>query len=229
MTQVPHGGTGAAIGGRTPLSRVRRNPTGARYDHETVHAILDEARYCHIGCVVDGRAIVLPTIHDREGDTLFVHGSQSSRMLRAMAGPDGACVTATLFDGLVFARSVFNHTVCYRSAVVFGHPEMIDDPSEKRRALEHLVEHVAPGRSAEARSPNPRELELTTVMRMVIEEASAKVETGPPEDDPDDLSYPVWAGVLPSMPVWGRPQTDAQGAGQFPLPPSVRRLLGQSD
>ncbi len=215
------------LGGDSELSRVRRNPAGARYDRATVHAVLDEARFCHVGFVLDGRPVVLPTLHDRVGEVLYVHGSRSSRMLRAMTGPAGACLTATTFDGLVLARSVFNHTVAYRSAVVFGHPATVTDPDEKVAALAHLVDHVLPGRSAEARPPDGRELMLTTVVKMAIEEASAKVEEGPPEDHPEDLALDVWAGVVPAALSWGEPRADGVGAAgpDAGLPPSVRRLL----
>jgi nitroimidazol reductase NimA-like FMN-containing flavoprotein (pyridoxamine 5'-phosphate oxidase superfamily) len=216
------------LGGRSARSRVRRQPALAQYDRRTVHAIFDEARYCHVGFVVEGRPVVLPTIHDRVGDDLFLHGSRSNRMLRAMVGPAGACVTATEFGGLVLARSVFNHTVVYRSAVAFGHPVLVTGDQEKRAALAHLVEHVLPGRGQEARPPDERELPLTSVIRMRIEEASAKVETGPPEDHPEDLALPVWAGVVPARLVWDDPVQHVVGAPGEPTspPPSVRRLLG---
>jgi len=225
--------SGDDLGGRTQLSAVRRNPAGARYDRRTIYAILDEARFCHVGFVLDGAPVVLPTIHDRADDALYVHGARSNRMLRCMTGPPGACVTATLFDGLVLARSVFNHTMNYRSVTVFGHPSVVDDPTEKLEALHHLTEHVLAGRSAEAREPNERELALTTVLRMPIEEASAKVDIGPPEDEPDDLGLGVWAGVVPATMVWGEPVVDIRGVGPAAaraaaaLPPSVRGLLGR--
>jgi nitroimidazol reductase NimA-like FMN-containing flavoprotein (pyridoxamine 5'-phosphate oxidase superfamily) len=211
------------------LNEVRRNPEAARYDRATVHAIFDAALFCHVGFVVDGRPVVIPTIHDRVGEVLYLHGSRSNRMLRQMTGPAGACVTVTLFEGLVLARSVFNHTVHYRSAVAFGHPEAVADPAELRAALDHLVDHVLPGRSAEARPPSERELSLTGVVRMAIEEASAKVDDEPPPDDPADLDLAVWAGHVPATVVWGEPVVDRRGAWadhQPDLPPSVRRLLG---
>ena len=227
MTEGREPDTGP-LGGATDRSLVRRNPSGARYDRATIHAIFDDARFCHVGFVLDGSPVVLPTIHDRVGDDLLLHGSRSNRMLRAMVGPAGACVTATLFDGLVLARSVFNHTMNYRSAVAFGHPRIVEDPEEKVEALAHLVEHVLPGRSAEARAPDERELTLTTVVRMTIEEASAKVDAGPPEDHPADLDLDVWAGVVPARLVFGDPVADTQGTrAAGPLPPSVLRLLGR--
>lgn len=141
-------------------------------------------------------------------------------------GPAGACATATVFDGPVLARSVFDHTMHCRSAAVFGRPSEVEDPAAKLEALHHLVERVLPGRAAEARAPNRRELALTAVLRMPNDEASAKVEEGPPADDPADLALEVWAGVVPSRPVWGEPVA-GPGAGPADLPPSVRRLLGR--
>jgi nitroimidazol reductase NimA-like FMN-containing flavoprotein (pyridoxamine 5'-phosphate oxidase superfamily) len=222
----PAGAGDEALGGRDTRTTVRRNPAGARYDRRTVHAVLDEAPYCHVGFVMDGAPVVLPTIHDRIDDTLYFHGSRSNRMLRCMTGPAGACVTATVFGGLVLARSVFNHTMRYRSVAVFGHPVEVEDPAAKLSALHHLVEHVLPGRAAEARPPNGRELALTTVLRMPIEEASAKVEEGPPDDDPADRALAVWAGVVPAALSWGDPVADPP-SDPDDLPPSVRRLLGR--
>ena len=221
------------LGGRSERTTVRRNPAGARYDRATVYAILDEARYCHVGFLLDDAPVVLPTIHDRVDDALYLHGSRSNRMLRAMTGPAGACVTATLFDGLVLARSLFNHTMHYRSAAVFGYPVLVTERDEKVAALDHLAEHVLAGRAAEARGPDERELALTALVRMEIEEASAKVDTGPPEDEPADLGLGVWAGVVPAGLTWGEPVVDRQGTGPAAaaaaaeLPPSVRRLLGR--
>jgi uncharacterized protein len=216
------------LGGQSNRTVVRRNPSGGRYDSDTIYAIFDEARFCHIGFMLDGAPAVLPSIHDRVDDVLYIHGSRSNRMLRCMTDPVGACITATLFDGLVLARSVFNHTMNYRSAVAFGHPMLIEDPTEKLDALHHLVDHVLPGRSGEARSPNDRELTLTSVLRMPIEEASAKVDDGPPEDEPEDLGLDVWAGQVPARVVWGEPIMDRLGTvDRAPEPPaSVRRLLG---
>lgn len=216
---------------RSTLSEVRRNPSAARYDRATVHAVFDEALFCHVGFVVDGRPAVLPVIHHRQADDLYFHGSRSNRMLARMTDPAGACATATLCDGLVLARSVFNHTLHYRSAVAFGHPTDVDDPEEKRLALDHLVERVLPGRGAEARPPSPRELALTSVVRMAIEEASAKVDDGPPPDDEADLGLPVWAGHVPLTTAWGEPVVDRRGALAAeapPLPPSLQRLLGMA-
>ena len=176
--------------------RVKREPQRARYDRETVDAILDEALICHLGFAVDGRPYVIPTLHARVGDLLYVHGSAASRMLRHVATGADVCVTVTLFDGLVLARSVFNHSVDYRSAMVFGRATLVEG-DEKVAALRALTEQLAPGRWDEARQPTAKELKATWILSLPLDEASAKVRTGPPEDEPEDLDLPVWAGVVP--------------------------------
>ncbi len=176
--------------------RVKREPQRARYDRETVDAILDEALICHLGFAVDGRPYVVPTLHARVGDRLYVHGSAASRMLRHVAMGAEVCVTVTLFDGLVLARSVFNHSVDYRSAMVFGRATLVEG-DEKVAALRALTEQLAPGRWDEARQPTAKELKATWILSLPLDEASAKVRTGPPEDEPEDLDLPVWAGVVP--------------------------------
>jgi uncharacterized protein len=176
--------------------RVKREPQRAHYDRETVEAILDEALICHLGFAVDGRPYVIPTLHARVGDRLYVHGSAASRMLRHLATGAEVCVTVTLFDGLVLARSVFNHSVDYRSAMVFGRATLVEG-DEKVAALRALTEQLAPGRWDEARQPTAKELKATWILSLPLDEASAKVRTGPPEDEPEDLDLPVWAGVVP--------------------------------
>ena len=175
---------------------MKREPQRARYDRETIEAILDEALVCHLGFEVDGQPYVIPTLHARVGDRLYVHGSAASRLLRHLAGGARVCVTVTLVDGLVLARSVFNHSVNYRSAVVFGTATLVED-AEKREALRVLTEQLAPGRWDEARQPTEQELKATWILSLPIDEASAKVRTGPEEDEPEDLDLPVWAGVVP--------------------------------
>jgi len=192
----------------TDRTRVRRLSNRASYDVATIHAILDEALICHIGFAVEGRPVVIPTIHWRDGDRLYVHGSAASHMLRSLKGGVEACVTVTLLDGLVMARSAFHHSMNYRSVVVFGTAVEVTDREEKRRALERLVEHIAPGRSAEVRAPNESELRQTLVLSLPIEEASAKIRTGPPIDDDEDYALPVWAGVIPLRLERGEPVTD---------------------
>ena len=179
-----------------PHLRVKREPHRGAYDRETIDAILDEALLCHLGFEVDGRPYVIPTLHARAGDRLYVHGSAASRMLRHAASGMPMCATVTLFDGLVLARSVFNHSVNYRSVVVFGTATLVGD-DEKREALRVLTEQLAPGRWDEARQPTEKELKATSILSLPLDEASAKVRTGAEEDDPEDRDLPVWAGVVP--------------------------------
>ena len=181
----------------TERTRVRRLSDRGRYDAVTIHAILDEALICHVGFVVEGSPVVIPTIHWRDGDTLYFHGSAASRMLRSLRNGVDACVTVTLLDGLVLARSAFHHSMNYRSVVVFGKAREVTDEEEKIRALDSLVEHVVRGRSKEVRPPNAKELRQTLVLALPLEEASAKIRTGGPVDDEEDYALPVWAGVLP--------------------------------
>jgi nitroimidazol reductase NimA-like FMN-containing flavoprotein (pyridoxamine 5'-phosphate oxidase superfamily) len=177
--------------------RVKREPQRGVYDRETIDAILDEALVCHLGFAVDGQPYVIPTLHARVGDRLYVHGSAASRMLRHAASDVRICVTVTLLDGLVLARSVFNHSIDYRSVVVLGTPTLVENVDEKREALRAFTEHVAPGRWEEARQPTDQELKATWILSVPLDEASAKVRTGPPEDEPEDMDLPVWAGVVP--------------------------------
>ena len=176
--------------------RIKREPQRARYDRETIDAILDEALLCHLGFEIDGQPYVIPTLHARVGDTLYIHGSAASRMLRHAASGAPVCATVTLFDGLVLARSVFNHSVNYRSVVVFGTATLVDG-DEKLEALRALTEQLAPGRWDEARQPTDKELKATWILSLLLDEASAKVRTGAEEDEPEDLDLPVWAGVVP--------------------------------
>ena len=182
---------------QTERTTVRRLPSRGAYDAATIHSILDEALLCHVGFVVDGQPVVIPTIHTRIGETLYFHGSQASRMLRNLREGVAACVTVTLLDGLVLARSAFHHSMNYRSAVIFGTAREVTDDDEKRRVLDALVEHVVRGRSAEARPATDRELRGTMVLSLPIVEASAKIRTGGPVDDVEDYALPIWAGVLP--------------------------------
>ena len=182
---------------RSARTTVQRLPKRGVYDRETVYAILDEGLVCHVGFSVDGQPYVIPTAYCRIGDVLYVHGSAASRMLKALAGGVPACVTVTLLDGLVLARSAFHHSMNYRSAVVLGTARLVTAADEKSRALEAIVEHIVPGRGADARPPSANELLATSVLALPIEEGSAKVRTGPPLDDPEDMGLDVWAGVVP--------------------------------
>ena len=190
---------------KTPISRIRRNPKRAVYDRETVHAILDSALLCHVAYVIDGQPYCTPTIHWREGETMFWHGSSASRMLRAQGKGLPVCLTVTHLDGLVMARSAFNHSCNFRSAMVFGTARLIDDPSEKRRALLAITDRLYPGRNAELRSMTDQEIKATSVVAMEIEAASAKVRAENVGDDEIDGSHPVWAGVIPVQTVIGAP------------------------
>ena len=202
-------------------TRVVREPQRAVYDRDAINQILDEAFICHVGFVIDGQPFVIPTSYGRAGDNLYIHGSAASRMLRQISQPTPVCVTVTLLDGLVLARSVFNHSMNYRSVVVLGKAQLIDDPAEKLAALRALSEHILPGRWEQARQPNEQELKATSVLRLSLAECSAKVRTGPPIDDAEDMNFPVWAGVLPLDVVPGTPIPDAALAAEIPLPPNV--------
>jgi nitroimidazol reductase NimA-like FMN-containing flavoprotein (pyridoxamine 5'-phosphate oxidase superfamily) len=182
--------------GVAPHLRVTREPHRGAYDRATIDAILDEALLCHLGFQVDGRPYVIPTLHARVGDRLYVHGSAASRMLRHAASGMPVCATVTLFDGLVLARSVFNHSVNYRSVVVFGTATLVA-VDDKREALRALTEQLAPGRWDEARQPTDKELKATWILSLPLDEASAKLRTGAEEDEPEDRDLPVWAGVVP--------------------------------
>lgn len=192
----------------TPRTRVIREAERGVYDREVAYRILDEGFLCHIGFVSDGQPFVIPTSYGRKGDSLYVHGSAASRMLRQMKDGVPVCITVTLLDGLVLARSVFNHSMNYRSVVILGKATLVDDAAEKLEALRLLSEHIVPGRWDDARQPNERELKATSVLRVPIEEFSAKVRTGPPIDDEEDYSFPTWAGVVPIEMTMGTPVND---------------------
>lgn len=184
----------------TPASsrvKVKRHGERGQYDRAVIDAILDEGLVAHLGFVVDGQPYVIPTLYARLGDTLYFHGAAANRMLDTMAGGGPVCVTVTLVDGLVLARSHYNHSANYRSVVVLGTPREVTDREEKLRSFEVLVDHVAEGRWADARQPNEMEIRVTRVLALPLDEASAKVRVGPPKDDPEDLAFPVWAGVIP--------------------------------
>jgi uncharacterized protein len=181
----------------TPRTRVRRAPKRAAYDRATVEAILDEALICHLAFVHDGLPYAIPTLHARAGDVVYVHGSAASRLVRTLEGGAPACLTATLVDGLVLARSAFHHSMNYRSAVVLGRLSPVEDPGERGAALEAFTEKLVAGRWGEVRPPNAKELKATHVLALPLAEASAKVRTGPPVDDDADHEIDVWAGVVP--------------------------------
>jgi uncharacterized protein len=194
----------------TPRTRLVREADRAVYDREAAYRILDEGFLCHVGFALDGQPFVIPTSYGRKDHELFVHGSAASRMLRQMKEGVAVCITVTLLDSLVLARSIFNHSMNYRSVVVLGKAALIDDPAEKIEALRLLSEHIIPGRWADSRQPNERELKATSILRVPIEEFSAKVRKGPAVDDEEDYSFPTWAGVLPLKMVAGEPIPDSR-------------------
>lgn len=197
-------------------TRVIREAERGVYDRDTVNRILDEGFIGHVGFVQDGQPFVIPTAYGRSGNNLYIHGSAASRMLRLTQTGLPVCITVTLLDGLVLARSVFNHSMNYRSVVVLGTARMVDDAAEKIEALRLLSEHIIPGRWADARFPNEKELKATTVLRVPIEEFSAKVRVGPPVDDAEDYSFPTWAGVLPLPVTTGEPIADERNTQGLP-------------
>jgi uncharacterized protein len=206
----------------------RTTPTRARerahYERDVVHAILDEGVVCHLGFVADGAPVVLPTLYARVGDRLYLHGSTGSRPLRSAGGDGGlpVCVTVTLVDGLVLARSAFHHSVNYRCVVIHGTAHDVTDPAERSAALDALVDHVVPGRAADCRPGNAKELAATAVVRLDLREVSAKVRAGGPGDEPEDLALPYWSGVVPVTTGRGTPEPAADLAPSVPLPAYLR-------
>ena len=203
---------------QTDRTKLKRLPKRGHFDRETVYAILDEGFICHVGFAVDGQPFVIPTGYARVDDKLYIHGSQASRMLRSLAGGLDACVTVTIVDGLVLARSAFHHSINYRSVLVFGRATLVEDPKEKYDALVALSEHIVPGRWADVREANEVEMKLTTVLCLPMEEASAKIRTGPPLDDEEDYALPMWAGVVPLKLVAGEPINDPRLSAEIPVP-----------
>jgi uncharacterized protein len=199
-------------------TRVRREPQRGVYDRGVIEAILDEALVCHLGFVHDEQPYVIPTLFARLGDEVYVHGSSASRMLRTLGSGVDACLTVTLIDGIVLARSIFNHSINYRSVVVLGRATAVADVDEKRRALEAFSGRLLPGRWADVRPPTATELKATSILRLPLDEASAKVRTGPPKDNKEDYGWPVWAGVIPLALVAGEPQPDPALAAGFDPP-----------
>jgi uncharacterized protein len=191
-------------------TRVVREPQRAVYDRAAIYQILDEGFICHVGFAIDGQPYVIPTSYGRKDDMLYIHGSAASRMLRHANSGVPVCLTVTLLAGLVLARSIFNHSMNYRSVVVLGTAFAIEGVDEKLAALHALSEHILPGRWKDARQPNEQELKATTVLRLAIEEFSAKVRQGPPVDDEEDYSFSTWAGVIPLDMVAGTPLSDSR-------------------
>jgi len=214
---------------QTERTTLKRLPTRAEYDRARVYEILDEAFICHVGFVVDGQPFVIPTGYARTEDCLYIHGSAASRMLRALGQGIEVCVTVTLLDGLVLARSAFHHSVNYRSVVVFGGATVVEEAEEKMEALRAFTEHVVPGRWAEVRWPNESEMKATTVLALQLAEASAKIRTGPPIDDEEDHEINVWAGVLPLRLVADDAIKDDRLRSGISLPDYVRQYRRPAD
>ncbi len=208
---------------QTSRTTLKRLPQRGNYDRELINQILDEGFICHVGFVVDDEPFVIPTGYARVDDKLFIHGSQASRMLRALEKGIDLCVTVTLIDGLVLARSAFHHSMNYRSVVVFGRANVVDEREEKMAALLALSEHMIPGRWADVREPNERELQLTTVVSLPLTEASAKVRSGPPLDDEEDYELEVWAGVIPLRLIAEAPLDDPRLPAEIAVPDYARR------
>jgi nitroimidazol reductase NimA-like FMN-containing flavoprotein (pyridoxamine 5'-phosphate oxidase superfamily) len=202
----------------TDRTRVIREANRAVYDRDAIYKILDEGFVCHVGFALEGQPFVIPTMYARVGDWLYFHGSAASRMLGGASSGNPVCITVTLLDGLVLARSVFNHSMNYRSVVALGQAVLVDDPAEKLAALEAFTQKLIPGRWSDARQPNGKELKATSVLKLPLDEVSAKVRAGDVEDDADDYALPVWAGVIPLRLIADPPIRDARCEASIPTP-----------
>lgn len=205
----------------TPRTTLRRHKERGSTDRADLYAVLDAGLICHLGVIAGGVPLVLPTAYGREGDTLYLHGSSANGALGAAAGQP-VCVTVTHMDGIVCARSVFNHSVNYRSAVVFGTATRVADEDERWQALRVITDHLVPGRWAAARQPTRKEMAATAVLSLPLAEASVKIRTGMPKDEPEDLGLDVWAGVLPASVTWGEPRPDPLLREEIPVPAHIR-------
>jgi uncharacterized protein len=222
QADAPHAGASALPGPASERVRLRRKRERGSHDRGLIDAILDEALIAHLGIADEhGQPFVIPTLHARHGDLVYLHGSTASRTLRALDAGMPACLTVSLLDGLVLARAAMHHSANYRSVMLLGEARSVASPEEKLIALEAIVEHIVPGRWAEARPPSENELKATSVLALGIEEASAKVRRGPPQDDEDDYALPIWAGVIPIATQAGEPQRDARLAAGIDLPRSA--------
>lgn len=210
---------------QTDRNQVRRIPARGHYDRATVYEILDCGFLCHVGFVVDHQPFVIPTLYGREDDKVYLHGAAASRMLRSLAQGIDVCLSVAHVDGLVLARSAFHHSINYRSAVVFGTATEVTG-EEKQRGLFVISENFLKGRWHEVRPPNDKELKATSVLRLTVESASAKIRTGPPKDEEEDYALPIWAGVVPAQHALGRAERDPKLKEGVDLPPSVANLLG---
>lgn len=209
---------------KTKRNQVKRVPKRGHYDKATVYEILDAACVGHVGFAPEGQPFVIPTIYGRDQDTLYFHGATTSRLLVALQKGIPACMTVTHIDGLVLARSAFHHSMNYRSAVVFGTAKLVVD-EKKLHALEVISEQILKGRWSEIRPPNEKEMKATAVVALEIEQASAKIRTGPPVDEADDYELPIWAGILPLHPTYGTPEEDPNSRKSLEVPISVKNVL----
>jgi nitroimidazol reductase NimA-like FMN-containing flavoprotein (pyridoxamine 5'-phosphate oxidase superfamily) len=206
-------------------SKIKRIPSRGYYDKETINQIIDEALYCHVSFVQNNQPYIIPTIHARMGDRIVLHGAKASRLLKHIAEGNKVCVAITLMDGLVLARSVFHHSMNYRSAVLFGKGKLLENKVKKLEALKAITEHLIPGRWVDARQPNDKELNATTVVSIDIDEVSAKIRTGPPIDDEEDYELPVWAGLIPISQKFDSPENDQKLNENIELPNYIREKL----
>jgi uncharacterized protein len=202
----------------TDRTRVVREPQRGLYDRAEIYKILDEGMVCHVGFAVEGQPYVIPTLYGRVGDAIYFHGSAASRMLRGLSGGVSVCVTVTLTDGIVLARSIFNHSINYRSVVALGKTTPVEEPNEKLEALRAFSEKILPRRWEDARKPNLQELKATSILRLPLTEISGKMRTGPPHDDAPDLPLPIWAGVIPLRTAPGEPIREEQCSPDIPVP-----------
>jgi uncharacterized protein len=207
---------------KTSLNKVQRLPARGNYDSETIYKIVDEALICHVGFVSDGQPIVMPMIHTRIGNTIYFHGALANRMLKHIQSGNSLCITVTHVDGIVFARSIFHHSMNYRSAMLFGKGRVVETDEEKNKVFLALTDHIAKGRWDDAKIPTPKEVASTLVVAVEIESASAKIRTGPPNDDEEDLSLPVWAGVLPMRTEYLPPEKEKRVSETIEIPNYIK-------
>ena len=208
----------------TERNRLMRYPKRASYDRAVIYPIIDEALVCHVSFALDGQPFVIPTIHARDGDSILLHGLKGGRLLEYIEAGNPVAIAMTIVDGIVFARTVFNHSMNYRSVVLFGRGKIVEEPEAKLAALHRLTERVIPGRWEEARAPNEKEIKATTIVAIDIEQATSKCRQGPPGDDGEDLEFPVWAGVLPTPIVTQAAQTDPKQTAGFAVPDYVKNF-----
>ena len=210
-------------------SKINRIPTRGFYDRETIYTILDEAYYCHVSFILAGMPFIIPTIHARIDDTLILHGAKASRMLKHISDGNEVAVAVTILDGLVLARSVFHHSMNYRSAVIFGKGFEITHRELKLKALKAITEKIVSGRWNDARLPNQKEMDSTAAIEIKIDEASAKIRTGPPKDDEEDYSLPVWAGVIPIKSKFCKPEEDPKLNNEIDIPDYLQKLIDKKN